>query len=89
MFLSEDSLSSLVGCFDTPLCLHSALYVFAVIPELCENKNGGCEHFCHVVQGNIRCSCADGYFLASDDKSCNSNGERDSKVYMVHAVQTL
>ncbi|XP_044043506.1 coagulation factor X [Siniperca chuatsi] len=44
-----------------------------VIPELCENKNGGCEHFCSVFQGNIRCSCADGYFLASDYKSCNSN----------------
>uniref|UniRef100_A0A667ZL55 coagulation factor Xa n=1 Tax=Myripristis murdjan TaxID=586833 RepID=A0A667ZL55_9TELE len=44
-----------------------------VIPELCENKNGGCEHFCHVVRGNVHCSCADGYFLKSDDKSCHSN----------------
>ncbi|XP_068586804.1 coagulation factor X [Cebidichthys violaceus] len=44
-----------------------------VIPELCENKNGGCEHFCRVERGNIQCSCADGYFLGSDDKSCNSN----------------
>ncbi|XP_042368876.1 coagulation factor X [Plectropomus leopardus] len=44
-----------------------------VIPELCENKNGGCEHFCNVVRGNIQCSCAQGYFLGSDDKSCDSN----------------
>ncbi|KAM9835984.1 uncharacterized protein ACBR49_019658 [Aulostomus maculatus] len=44
-----------------------------VIPELCENKNGGCEHFCYVVRGNIQCSCATGYFLASDDKSCKSH----------------
>uniref|UniRef100_A0A8C9ZEM9 coagulation factor Xa n=1 Tax=Sander lucioperca TaxID=283035 RepID=A0A8C9ZEM9_SANLU len=44
-----------------------------VIPELCENKNGGCEHFCSVVQGNIECSCAAGYFLGPDDKSCESN----------------
>ncbi|KAM6957990.1 uncharacterized protein LKV04_022126 [Tautogolabrus adspersus] len=44
-----------------------------VIPELCENKNGGCEHFCQVHNGNIRCSCTDGYYLASDDKSCHSN----------------
>uniref|UniRef100_A0A3P8W5W3 coagulation factor Xa n=1 Tax=Cynoglossus semilaevis TaxID=244447 RepID=A0A3P8W5W3_CYNSE len=44
-----------------------------VIPELCESKNGGCEHFCNVVQENIRCSCADGYFLTADDKSCLSN----------------
>ncbi|XP_022077838.2 coagulation factor X isoform X2 [Acanthochromis polyacanthus] len=44
-----------------------------VIPELCENTNGGCEHFCNVVRGSVQCSCADGYFLASDDKSCDSN----------------
>ncbi|XP_038595705.1 coagulation factor X-like [Micropterus salmoides] len=44
-----------------------------VIPELCENKNGGCQHFCNVVRGNARCSCANGYFLASDYKSCHSN----------------
>lgn len=50
--------------------------VSAVIPQLCENENGGCDHFCHVVRGTIQCSCADGYFLASDDKSCHSNGER-------------
>ncbi|XP_071750343.1 coagulation factor X [Centroberyx gerrardi] len=43
------------------------------IPELCENKNGGCEHFCKVSDGNVRCSCAGGYFLGSDDKSCRSN----------------
>ncbi|TDG95918.1 hypothetical protein EPR50_G00243910 [Perca flavescens] len=40
-----------------------------VIPELCENRNGGCEHFCSVARGNVECSCAAGYFLASDDKS--------------------
>ncbi|TMS01036.1 Coagulation factor X [Larimichthys crocea] len=44
-----------------------------VIPQLCENKNGGCEHFCSVVRGNIQCSCTSGYFLGSDDKSCLSN----------------
>lgn len=44
-----------------------------VVPELCESKNGGCEHFCNVARGNVECSCADGYFLASDDKSCHSN----------------
>ncbi|XP_062303318.1 coagulation factor X [Osmerus eperlanus] len=44
-----------------------------VIPELCENQNGGCEHFCQVKRGNVECSCADGYFLDSDDKYCISN----------------
>uniref|UniRef100_A0A665TXL2 coagulation factor Xa n=1 Tax=Echeneis naucrates TaxID=173247 RepID=A0A665TXL2_ECHNA len=40
---------------------------------LCETGNGGCHHFCKVDQGNIQCSCADGYFLGSDYKSCTSN----------------
>uniref|UniRef100_H3C0R5 coagulation factor Xa n=1 Tax=Tetraodon nigroviridis TaxID=99883 RepID=H3C0R5_TETNG len=44
-----------------------------VIPQLCEKENGGCEHFCHVVRGNVQCSCAGGYSLASDDKSCHSS----------------
>lgn len=44
-----------------------------VIPELCENENGGCDHFCKVNRGSVECSCADGYFLDSDDKSCISN----------------
>ncbi|XP_037319244.1 coagulation factor X [Pungitius pungitius] len=44
-----------------------------VIPELCENKNGGCQHFCKVERGSIHCSCADGYYLGSDDKSCHSD----------------
>uniref|UniRef100_A0A3B3ZTI7 coagulation factor Xa n=1 Tax=Periophthalmus magnuspinnatus TaxID=409849 RepID=A0A3B3ZTI7_9GOBI len=44
-----------------------------VIPELCENKNGGCEHFCDVEAGSVVCSCADGYFLSDDQQSCDSN----------------
>lgn len=62
---------------------------FAVIPELCENENGGCEHFCTVNQRNTECSCADGYVLASDLKSCIPNGEKDARVYMIQTVQTL
>lgn len=44
-----------------------------VIPELCESKNGDCDHFCEVVNGKAQCSCADGYFLSVDEKSCDSN----------------
>uniref|UniRef100_A0A3P8ZAH8 coagulation factor Xa n=1 Tax=Esox lucius TaxID=8010 RepID=A0A3P8ZAH8_ESOLU len=43
------------------------------IPELCENKNGGCAHFCKVKKASVECSCADGYYLDSDGKSCLSN----------------
>nr|XP_057908092.1 uncharacterized protein LOC131104668 [Doryrhamphus excisus] len=39
--------------------------------QLCENNNGGCDHFCKVVRGQTECWCADGYFPS--DKSCYSN----------------
>uniref|UniRef100_A0A3Q0RJ76 coagulation factor Xa n=1 Tax=Amphilophus citrinellus TaxID=61819 RepID=A0A3Q0RJ76_AMPCI len=41
-----------------------------VIPQLCDYRNGGCEHFCKEIQGDVQCSCADGYYLASNNKSC-------------------
>ncbi|KAG9349644.1 hypothetical protein JZ751_028092 [Albula glossodonta] len=43
------------------------------IPQLCMNKNGLCHHFCHVQEERVHCSCADGYFLGEDGKSCLSN----------------
>ncbi|CAL8285012.1 coagulation factor X [Gadus morhua] len=43
------------------------------IPGLCESNNGGCDHFCRVVRGDVRCSCTDGYFLSADQKTCHSN----------------
>nr|AAH56804.1 F10 protein [Danio rerio] len=43
-----------------------------VIPELCENENGGCDHFCEVMEKNVVCSCANGYELAPNGKSCQS-----------------
>lgn len=48
--------------------------LISVIPELCESENGGCEHFCSVTQKNVVCSCADGYKLGSNGKSCQSDG---------------
>uniref|UniRef100_A0A8C5DUU3 coagulation factor Xa n=1 Tax=Gouania willdenowi TaxID=441366 RepID=A0A8C5DUU3_GOUWI len=38
----------------------------------CEYGNGGCEHFCDIVGESVKCYCADGYFLGSDNKSCDS-----------------
>ncbi|KAK2857213.1 hypothetical protein Q5P01_005948 [Channa striata] len=40
--------------------------------NLCLLENGGCEHFCHEGDGGqkLNCSCADGYFLSTDGKSC-------------------
>ncbi|KAJ8410513.1 hypothetical protein AAFF_G00194170 [Aldrovandia affinis] len=44
-----------------------------VIPQLCMNKNGECQHFCHVREDRVHCSCADNYFLGEDGKSCLSH----------------
>ncbi|KAJ8255718.1 hypothetical protein COCON_G00195820 [Conger conger] len=44
-----------------------------VIPQLCLNKNGGCQHYCDVQKDQMYCSCADGYYLGEDKKSCLSD----------------
>ncbi|XP_034035379.1 coagulation factor VII [Thalassophryne amazonica] len=42
--------------------------------DLCLLENGGCEHFCEEDEGGRRlnCSCADGYFLDADGRSCTA-----------------
>ncbi|XP_014909744.1 coagulation factor X-like [Poecilia latipinna] len=64
-----------MSAFLLTICLlgGSFLQVFSQDKELCDNENGGCEHFCHVAGGSVVCACADGYFLAQDNQSCNSN----------------
>uniref|UniRef100_A0A8C6ZXQ7 Coagulation factor X n=1 Tax=Neovison vison TaxID=452646 RepID=A0A8C6ZXQ7_NEOVI len=39
--------------------------------ELCDVDNGGCEQFCREEQSSVVCSCASGYVLADNGKSCN------------------
>ncbi|XP_036396299.1 coagulation factor X [Megalops cyprinoides] len=43
------------------------------IPLLCMNDNGHCHHFCHVQMDRVQCSCADGYFLGEDGRTCLSH----------------
>lgn len=42
------------------------------VADTCLLQNGGCEHFCDEDEGGRRanCSCADGYFLSVDGRSC-------------------
>uniref|UniRef100_A0A7M4FGA1 coagulation factor Xa n=1 Tax=Crocodylus porosus TaxID=8502 RepID=A0A7M4FGA1_CROPO len=42
----------------------------SVIPKYCKINNGDCEHFCKSEKSNVVCSCATGYVLAEDGKSC-------------------
>uniref|UniRef100_A0A4W4FJ59 coagulation factor Xa n=1 Tax=Electrophorus electricus TaxID=8005 RepID=A0A4W4FJ59_ELEEL len=51
-------------------CLCPAMFQgYNLIPQLCEDKNGGCEHFCNVQRNRAVCSCVKGYKLAADGKS--------------------
>ncbi|XP_076839304.1 coagulation factor X [Brachyhypopomus gauderio] len=58
-------------------CLCPSLYqgynCEIAIPQMCEDKNGGCEHFCNVERNMAVCSCVKGYSLATDGKSCKSS----------------
>uniref|UniRef100_A0A3B5QQV9 CD248 molecule, endosialin a n=1 Tax=Xiphophorus maculatus TaxID=8083 RepID=A0A3B5QQV9_XIPMA len=38
--------------------------------KLCEQGNGGCEHFCTQVGGQISCDCAKGFHLRYDGQTC-------------------
>uniref|UniRef100_A0AAY5E8T5 Zmp:0000001329 n=1 Tax=Electrophorus electricus TaxID=8005 RepID=A0AAY5E8T5_ELEEL len=43
----------------------------------CEYKNGGCLHYCsnsNPTSSSVTCSCANGYELESDGKSCRETG---------------
>ncbi|XP_053311981.1 vitamin K-dependent protein Z [Spea bombifrons] len=41
------------------------------------NMNDGCQHFCHPNYGfhSFFCSCAEGYTLGGDERSCNPTGK--------------
>ncbi|XP_051743334.1 coagulation factor X isoform X1 [Ctenopharyngodon idella] len=56
------------------------------IPQLCESENGGCDHFCRVKEKDVVCSCAKGYELADDGKSCHSN--EPFKCGVIHPPKT-
>uniref|UniRef100_A0A3B3HRX9 coagulation factor Xa n=2 Tax=Oryzias latipes TaxID=8090 RepID=A0A3B3HRX9_ORYLA len=60
-----------------------------VIPQLCETKNGGCEHFCHVRNRAVQCSCADGYYLAPNNKNCHSNNTFKCGAIVTDKVRTI
>jgi hypothetical protein len=48
----------------------------AVVRSLCSLDNGGCDQFCQEEQNSVVCSCASGYFLGDDGKSCISTGRQ-------------
>ncbi|GFY67952.1 multiple epidermal growth factor-like domains protein 6 [Trichonephila inaurata madagascariensis] len=36
----------------------------------CSQDNGGCDHYCHAHQGAVNCTCAPGFVLQKDGRSC-------------------
>uniref|UniRef100_A0A8C5CPE8 Coagulation factor VII n=1 Tax=Gadus morhua TaxID=8049 RepID=A0A8C5CPE8_GADMO len=49
---------------------HCQLSELFDVPEDCLLDNGRCEHFCEDTGGSRTCSCAKGYFLSADGRSC-------------------
>ncbi|XP_077355186.1 CD248 molecule, endosialin a [Festucalex cinctus] len=50
---------------DSPLCSDPL-----ASHDLCQQNNGGCEHFCKQAGTHPYCECAEGYDLGDDDQSC-------------------
>lgn len=48
---------------------------FAAENECHLERTDGCQHFCHPGQSSYVCSCAKGYKLGKDHKSCSPSGE--------------
>uniref|UniRef100_A0A671QVK9 Coagulation factor IX n=1 Tax=Sinocyclocheilus anshuiensis TaxID=1608454 RepID=A0A671QVK9_9TELE len=52
-------------------CLPDALCCFSVTAKMCDVDNGGCEHFCVVMESHgTGCQCASGYRLKEDEFTC-------------------
>lgn len=67
----------MVAVTDLYLCLCGCSEVFE-----CEYKNGGCFHYCkdsQPVGSSVTCSCADGYELEEDGKSCKVTGNKNKQ----------
>ncbi|XP_031414027.1 coagulation factor X isoform X2 [Clupea harengus] len=58
------------------------------IPQLCENENGGCDHFCHVRDKKMECSCAKGYSLVTG-KYCRSTDPFKCGVVLAEKTRTI
>lgn len=61
----------------------SSVLCFAVVRKLCSLDNGDCDQFCSEEQNTVVCSCASGYFLGDDGKSCISTGRGHQTVETV------
>uniref|UniRef100_A0A3Q2ZZK4 CD248 molecule, endosialin a n=1 Tax=Kryptolebias marmoratus TaxID=37003 RepID=A0A3Q2ZZK4_KRYMA len=43
---------------------------FSIPQDPCDQNNGGCEHFCSTIGGQVFCECDDGYHLGADGLTC-------------------
>ena len=66
LFPCQNSWFSIFGCF------------FPAKNECHPLRTDGCQHFCHPGENSYMCSCAKGYKLGQDHKSCIPHGESQS-----------
>lgn len=55
------------------LCaVNNFTFLLSFISEenLCSRDNGGCHHYCHYENRGVTCSCAAGFVLQADGKTC-------------------
>lgn len=54
------------------ICISYISSILSIVAEEnpCNSNNGGCEHYCHYEDRSLRCSCAVGFALQNDRRSC-------------------
>lgn len=56
--------------------LKDVLFCFSVTAKKCDVDNGGCEHFCVLLESHgTVCQCASGYKLTEDGFECEPIGD--------------
>ena len=66
------------------LCVTNSYCCDSDINE-CQTDNGGCTQTCDNTDGSYRCSCWDGYELASDGHNCTGESfEKISRYVLVY-----
>ena len=60
----------------SPACPESQHASPTATRKFCSLDNGDCDQFCNEQQNSVVCSCARGYILGDNGKSCISTGRR-------------
>lgn len=68
------------------LCVYVCI-LFPVDITSCALRNGGCDQLCSLgAEGRVKCSCREGWELATDQRTCLGNNKRHTTHTRAHTL---